>query len=84
MEHSSVYEYRARFTKMGKLAREHSSKTAPMSVEISAGDLLTTHKLKHTDATSNFHNDQCNPTSAAQISVRIFSDSDNVFFWHSK
>ncbi len=45
--------YRARFTKMGKLAREHSSKTAPMSVEISAGDLLTTHKLKHTDATSN-------------------------------
>ncbi len=41
---------RARFTKQGKLAREHNSKTALMGVEISAGNLLTTCKLKNTDA----------------------------------
>ncbi len=40
---------RARFTKQGKLALERNSKTAPMSVEISAGDLLTMSKLKNTD-----------------------------------
>ncbi len=54
-----------------------------MGVNISAGNLMTMHKLKNTDATSNFHNDQCNLPSAAQISIRICSDLD-VFFWHSK
>ncbi len=29
-----------------------------MSMEISAGDLLTMHKLKNTDATSHLHIDQ--------------------------
>ncbi len=38
-----------------------------MGGEISAGDLLTMHKLKNTDATS--HIDQRNIPSAAQISV---------------
>ncbi len=38
---------RASFTKQGKLARERNSKTAPMGVEMSAGDLLTTRKLKN-------------------------------------
>ncbi len=33
--------------------RERNSKTAPMDVDISAGDLLTTRKLKNTDATSH-------------------------------
>ncbi len=33
--------------------RERNSKTAPMAVEISAGDLQTTRKLKNTDATSH-------------------------------
>ncbi len=49
---------RASFTKQGKLARERNSKTAPMGVETSAGDLLTTCKLKNTDATSHLHIDQ--------------------------
>ncbi len=40
-----------------------------MGVEISAGDLLTTRKLRNTDATSHLHIDQCNIPSAAQISV---------------
>ncbi len=31
-----------------------------MGVEIYAGDLLSTNKLKNTDATSNLHNDQRN------------------------
>ncbi len=31
----------ASFTKQGKLVRERNYKTAPMGVEISAGDLLT-------------------------------------------
>ncbi len=34
----------ASFTKQGKLAQERNSRTAPMGVEISAGDLLTMHK----------------------------------------
>ncbi len=41
----------ASFTKQGKLARERNSKTAPMGVDISAGDLLTMRKL-NTDTTS--------------------------------
>ncbi len=57
------------FTKQGKLARERNSKRVPMGVEISAGDLLTTRKLRNTDATSHLHIDQCNIPSAAQISV---------------
>ncbi len=57
----------ASFTKQGKLARECNSKTVPMGVEISAGDLLTTRKLKNTDAISHFHNDQRNLPSAAQL-----------------
>ncbi len=48
---------RASFTKQGKLVRERKSKTAPMGGEIYAGDLLTMHKLKNTDATSYFHHD---------------------------
>ncbi len=44
---------RASFTKQSKLPREHNSEREPMGVEISAGDLLTTHKLKNTDATSH-------------------------------
>ncbi len=59
----------ARFTKQGKLAQERNSKTGPKGVEISVGDLLTTSKLKNTDATSHLHIDQCNIPSAAQISV---------------
>ncbi len=42
----------ASFTKQGKLAQERNSKTAQMCGDISAGDLLTTRKLKNTDATS--------------------------------
>ncbi len=57
----------ASFTKQGKLAREPNSKTAPMGVEISAGDLLTMRKLKN--ATSHLHVDQCNIPSTAQISI---------------
>ncbi len=56
----------ASFTKQGKLARERNSKTAPMSVEISAGDLLTKRKLKNTDATSHLHIDQRNTAYQAQ------------------
>lgn len=55
--------------KQGKLARELNSKTAPMGVEISAGDLLTMHKLNNTDATSHLHIDQRNIPITAQISV---------------
>ncbi len=40
----------ASFTKRGKLAQERNSKTAPMGMEISARDLLTSGKLKNTDA----------------------------------
>ncbi len=40
-----------------------------MGGEISAGDLLTMHKLRNTDATSHLHIDQLNIPSAAQISV---------------
>ncbi len=40
-----------------------------MVVGISAGDLLTMHKLKNTDVTSHLHIDQCNIPSVAQISV---------------
>ncbi len=61
---------RTRFTKQGKLARERNSKTAPMGVEISAGDLLTMSKLKNTDATPHLHIYQCNIPSAAQIECR--------------
>ncbi len=50
----------------GKLAQERNSKTVQMGVEISAGDLLTTHKLKNT---ANLHFDQCNIPSAVQISI---------------
>ncbi len=63
------YTLRASFTKRGKLAQEHNSKTAPMGMEISAGDLLTTHKLKNTDAISHLHINQRNIPSAAQISI---------------
>ncbi len=59
----------ARFTKQGKLVRERKSKTAPMGVEMSAGDLLTTWKLKNTDATTHLHIDQRNIPSAVQVSV---------------
>ncbi len=38
-----------------------------MGVNISAGDLLTTRKLKNTDATSHLHIDQRNTPSAEQI-----------------
>ncbi len=40
-----------------------------MGVEISAGDLLATRKLKNTDATSHLHIDQRNIPSAVQISI---------------
>ncbi len=61
---------RASFTKQGKLAGQHSSKTEPMGEDISAGDLLTTtRKLKNTDATSHLHINQCNIPSITQISV---------------
>ncbi len=49
--------------------RANNSKTAPMGVYTSAGDLLTMRKLKNAYATSNLHIDQCNILSAAQISV---------------
>ncbi len=39
---------RARFTKEGTLARERNSKTGPLGMESSAGDLLTKRKLKKT------------------------------------
>ncbi len=71
-------QFRARFSKQGKLARACDSKTVPMDVDISAGDLLTTRKLKNRDTTSHFHNDQCNLPSAAQIILRICSDWDRV------
>ncbi len=64
-----IKKFRASFTKQGKLAREHISKTAPTGGEISAGDLLTTRKLKNTDATSHLHIDQRNIQSTAQISI---------------
>ncbi len=47
------------------------SKSAAMGVEMSAGDLLTMHKLKNTEGTSNLHINQCNIPSAAQISVVV-------------
>ncbi len=59
--------HRASFTKQGKLARERNSKTVLMGAEISAGDLLTTLKLKNTDATSRLHIDKRYIPSAAQI-----------------
>ncbi len=40
-----------------------------MGVEISAGYLLTTCKLKDTDATFYLHIDQYNVPSAVQISI---------------
>ncbi len=40
-----------------------------MGGESSAGDLLTTRKLKNTDASSHFHIDQRNIPSTAQISI---------------
>ncbi len=52
---------------LGKLAQERNSKTVPMGMEMSVGDLLTTHKLKNTDATSHLHIDQRNIRSAAKI-----------------
>ncbi len=64
-----LQKFRARFTIQGKLTRERNSKTAPMGMEISAGDLLTKPKLKNTDTTSHLHIDQSNIPSAAQISV---------------
>ncbi len=65
----SEHTIRASFTRQGKLAWERDSKTAPMGVEISAGDLLTTRELKNTDATSHLHINQRNIPSAVQISV---------------
>ncbi len=44
----------ARFTKQGKLALEHNSRKAQMEGENSAGDILTTHTLKNTDADRAF------------------------------
>ncbi len=38
-----------------------------MGMDIFAGDLLTKRKLKNTDTTSHFHNDQRNLPSAAQL-----------------
>ncbi len=38
-----------------------------MGVEISGGDLLTTRKLKNTDATFHLHTDQHNIPNVAQI-----------------
>lgn len=38
-----------------------------MGLEISMGDLLTTHKLRNTNATSFLHIEQCNIPSAAQM-----------------
>ncbi len=57
----------ARFIKYGKLVWEHNPIKVRMGVESSAGDLLTKSSLKNTDATSPFHNDQCNPPKATQI-----------------
>ncbi len=66
---SAVKTFKASFTKQRKLAWERNSKTVQMGVEISMGDLLTMHKLKNTDATSNLHINQRNTPSAAHISV---------------
>ncbi len=74
--------YRARFTKQGKLAQDHNSKTAQMGVDISVADLLTTHKLNNIDTTSHFLNDLRNLPSAPQISEWLFGYA-YVFFWHS-
>ncbi len=51
-----------------------------MSMDISAGDLLTMHKLKNTDATSHLHIDQRNIPSAAQISVVTNKELINYAF----
>ncbi len=40
-----------------------------MGVNISAGNLMTMHKLKNTDATSNFHNDQYHNRKVASSNV---------------
>ncbi len=58
----------ASFTKQGKFARERNTKQAPMGGEIYTSDLLTTLKLKNTEA-SHLHIDQHNIPSAAQISI---------------
>ncbi len=42
----AAFDTKASFTKQGKLARERNSKTAPMGVEIYAGDLLTNALIK--------------------------------------
>ncbi len=55
--------FRARFTKHGKLARDHSSKTN------SVRDLLTMCKL--TEATSHLQINQHNMPSAAQIIIVV-------------
>ncbi len=68
-EYEEIKKCRASFTKQGKLARDHNFKTAPMGRDISAGDLITMHKLKNTDATSHLHIDQRNITSAAKMSA---------------
>ncbi len=60
---------RARFTKQSKLEQMRNSKTAQMDVGISAGELLTSRKLKNTDATSHLHIDQRNIPKAVQISI---------------
>ncbi len=57
------------FNKQGKLERERNYKTVQMGGKSSAGDLLTTRKLKNTDASSHFHIDQRNIPSTAQISI---------------
>ncbi len=46
-----------------------------MGVEISAGDLLTTCKLKNTDATSHLNINQRNIPSAVQISIVVNKQS---------
>ncbi len=74
----NVFHLRASFTKQGKLARERNSKRALMGVEISAGDLLTTRKLKNTDATSHLHIDQCN----SDARVGFFSNPRVPLLWN--
>ncbi len=66
---SNKFSLGARFTKQGKLAQERNSKTAPMCMEMSAADLLTTRKWKNTDTTSHLHINQRNIPSTAQISL---------------
>lgn len=68
----------ARFIKYGKLVCGRNPIKMGMGVEISAGDLL---KKMNIDATSPFHNDQCNPPKATQIAniTTVSSTKDMLF-----